>query len=87
MLRLAAGGAGVVYEARGSGQRAEGGRGGFWTRRPCGPGGGGDVLEVVGAVGLGRLAWVVGGGAGRVPVRPGMRAWFLGWLEQQFLVF
>lgn len=50
-------------------------------------GGGGDVLEVVGAVELGRLAWVVGGGAGRVPVRPGMRAWFLGWLEQQLLVF
>jgi hypothetical protein len=50
-------------------------------------GGGGDVLEVVRAVGLGRLAGVVGGGAGRVPVRPSMRAWFLGWLEQQLLVF
>jgi len=39
------------------------------------------------AVGLGRLAGVVGGGAGRVPVRPGIQAWFLGWLEQQLSVF
>jgi len=50
-------------------------------------GGGGDVLEVVGAVGLGRLAGVVGGGAGRVPVRPGMRIWFLGWPGRRLLVF
>ena len=86
MPRPTAGGAGAVDEARGSGRRAEGGGGGFWTRRPCGPGGGGDVLEVVGAVRLGRLVRVVGGGAGKVPVRPGMRAWFLGWPEQQLLV-